>query len=259
MYFIPEVAPLLDRKEYETKISFILPLLLDETKKKYGGRPINHHVTVRVFLNGALAPMELLYNFPDCKSNYNYSFTLNKQLEEKGVDPHAPGFFIIESRVDALFPLPSVLKTIGHWVSYLNEKTYVVMPSSVQFASARLDYGTSAPARLLDYFGMIRADQHMNSLIAVINPYVGEVQAELHYTGESQETLSAKMNIPPFSIYWANTAEILARHNKKTFSGNLKMYASHRIVPFIVFFDIKKETFYSADHTMQWVNRAVFK
>ena len=55
MYYIPELSPLLDRTKYETKISFVLPLMLDEERSK-SGKPVTHHIDLKIFLK-LLAPL----------------------------------------------------------------------------------------------------------------------------------------------------------------------------------------------------------
>ena len=256
MYYIPEVSPLLDRTTYAIKIAFILPLMLEELRERHHGT-IHHTVTVRVFLNGGSAPVEVAAHFPDCRPNRNYSFFLNPLLEKVGVGPHDDGFFVIEGKSEATFPLPSVLKTIGHWVAYMNGNTYVVTPSNVKYASARLDYGTAAPLKIFDYFGSVETNETMDTRVALINPYVGRVETSFIMVGRNAKKDAVDMELAPFSATWIALETIARQKGIFPFEGTVRFLSSHRIIPFIFFWDRKLDTYYSMDHTMPWTYRKI--
>lgn len=254
MYYIPEVAPLLPLNEYETKVSFILSPEVDKFRAQEKG-VLNHRATVKAYANGSPDPVTVSFDFPDCRGNKNYTYMLGNALRNEGFDPSADGYIVLENETLAGVPMPSVLRTIGHWVAFMNEKTYVVTPSNVQFNSARLDYGKAGPAILLDYFGLVMTSDVMDTHVVVINPYVGAVHAEAMFFDETGRELKTNIEIPAFSTQWILLSDIAGAAGVREFRGNARVTANHRVVPFFLFWNRKHRLYYSADHTIAWVNR----
>ncbi len=255
MHYIPEVAPLLPLRDYEIKVSFILPPMLDDIRARHGGS-FNHYAAATAYADGGANPVSVSFSFPDSRANTNYTYVLGQALRDAGFNPDTGGYIVLENRTEATFPLPEVLRTIGHWVAFMNDRTYVVTPSNVQFNSARLDYGKASPALLLDYFGLVMASNVMDTHVVIINPYVGAVEGEAaFFDGEGRE-LGTKFSIPPFSTHRIALGDIAAARGHASFRGNARITANHRVIPFFFFWNRAHRLYYSADHTIAWVNRS---
>lgn len=251
MHYIPEVAPLLDTGRYANRLAFILPVLLERVRL---AGAVTHRLSVDVHLDGAAEIVRVVHDIPNARGNATYVVDLNPLLARAGVARGSSGYVVVAPAAERAAPaLPNILKAVGHWVSYENARVYAVIPSAVQYASSRLNYGPDPMVRLLDYFGLVRSGPRMRSVACIINPFPGVAEARLTVTSVHGQAGGTAVSLPPFSTRWV-PLDIPPVDGSDTV-GSLRISTDHRLVSYVFFQDTESGDYFSADHSIPWVNR----
>ncbi len=254
MYYYPELAPLLDRTRYAMKAEFILPLMLGRLTEK--GNELTHTLEFEVRLTGVSEPILIKHEIPLITPNKNYSIVLNPLFLKAGIDPKADGYMLIRSSTPTPASFPNLIVAVGHWISYHNKDSYVVLPSNFQYASARINYGSASEARILDYLGGIRANEYMDTKLAIMNPFPGTSAIDVSIKGTT-ETLHWSDEIEPYGMRWLSVSDLAQAKGLTEFHGDYTSHMHHRVVTYAFFYDRSTGLCYSADHVIPWIHRTV--
>ena len=252
MYFIPEVAPLLDWRTHRIQVSCLLPIAL---AKQEASLTLTIHVSVFI---GSREPFVFDVVFPHARTQQNLSFCLSEYLQATDLPSGEAGYFILASEVQAEQPLPSLLRAMGFWVAYQTAQAYAVLPSNVQFASSRVVYGPSAEVELMDYFGGVEVNQDITTKVVFIHPYPGFTDLTLRLSDAAGVREPGRsLRFSPRSVQWLDFADLLPSLGQETFAGDIRITSSHRVISYVFFVNKKTGVHYSADHTIAWIHRVV--
>ena len=252
MYFIPEVAPLLDWRTHRIQVSFILPIALAKQEKTL---TLTIHVSVVV---GSRPPFVFDVSFPYARTQQNLSFCLSDYLSATDLPSEESGYFILAAEARAEQPLPPVLRAMGFWVAYQTPQAYAVLPSNVQYASSRVVYGPSAEVELMDYFGGVEVNKDITTKVVFIHPYPGSTELTLQLSDATGVRGSGRaLHFGPRSVQWIDIADLLPALGQEAFVGDFRVTSTHRVISYVFFVNKKTGVYYSADHTIAWIHRVV--
>lgn len=241
---IPVLAPLLSPRDYSISLS-INPFIDERAEKD----PVRYTVSCHSNKHPEPVVFDVERAMPKGAHLFDLSAELRRRAPEEDFEK---GYFVIHRHLnqpagDRFVYKPPV------WVGYTTSKSYLIIPASVVYASARMINAPEKLSCIVEYFGHAAVTERITTVIAVSNPYPGDIETRIELFASSQRKAvgTGKFTIKTHTSEYLDVAALISA-NFRHAPLALKATSNYRLIYFAMYYDKQDRIFYAGDHFLAW-------